>query len=188
MDGMRRFNVAVLGSASALEDSSQGLKAFRVGELVALNRGILLTGGCPGLPHAAVRGAVSVGGTTVAVSPAANRAEHAGIFSYPLNGSIMVFTGMGAKGRNVILVRSSDACIFVGGGMGTLNEFTIAFDDLGSECAIGILVGSGGLVDEFARLASLSGKSPRASVIIESNPDALVEGIFRQLRKEKISA
>jgi uncharacterized protein (TIGR00725 family) len=173
---------AVLGSASADENSPEGMKAFKIGRLVASAGAVLLTGGCPGLPHAAVRGALQSGGLTVAVSPAANKEEHRDRYGYPLDSSVVMFTGMGTKGRNVILVRSSDACIFVGGGMGTLNEFTIAFDDLGPSCCIGIVTGTGGLSDEFTRLAAIIGRVPPARVLAESDPVALMEALLGNFR------
>ncbi len=174
--------IAVLGSGSTSEDSPAGRKAFRIGELVASKAAVLLTGGCGGLPHAAVRGAHTAGGLSVAVSPAMNGPAHVGYYHYPLDSRIMIFTGMGRKGRNVILIRSADACVFLGGGMGTLNEFTIAFDELGSECAIGVLTHSGGLSDELDRIVSLVGSSCAASLILESDPERLVERLFAHIQ------
>jgi len=177
----RQFKVAVLGSANVPKDSAQGRRAFMIGREVASRNGVLLTGGCGGLPHAAALGAKAAAGLTVAVSPAMNREEHQGVYSYPVDSDVILFTGMGRKGRNVILVRSADAAIFVGGGMGTLNEFTIAFDELTSGCGIGILAHSDGLSDELARLATLVGRSPAASLIVESHPEKLVDTLFSYL-------
>jgi predicted Rossmann-fold nucleotide-binding protein len=96
----------------------------------------------------------------------------------------MIFTGMGTKGRNVILVRSADACIFADGGMGTLNEFTIAFDEFDHSRAIGILSGTGGLSNEFARLASLAGRSACAFLVEDSDPNRLVDLLLRHVSRE----
>jgi len=178
---MRQYKVAVLGSAGVEEDSPQGRKAFHIGRFVAERAGILLTGGCPGLPHAAVLGAHAAGGITVAVSPAMNRKEHQALYHYPADSRIIIFTGMGTKGRNIVLVRSADACIFLGGGMGTLNEFTIAFDELSVGCCIGILSHSGGLSDEFSRLAAMVARGSAASIIEDPNPGLLVERVFKHL-------
>ncbi|MCA1960064.1 MAG: LOG family protein [Desulfomonile sp.] len=182
MDPHRLFIFAVLGSSSVSEDSPEGVKAMRVGRLIADRGQVLMTGGCPGLPHAAIRGALEAGGMTIAISPAANREAHVSLYDYPLDAAIHVFTGMGTKGRNVTLVRSADACIFVGGGMGTLNEFTIAFDELGPAHAIGILKGSGGFSGDMARLASLVGRPPKALLVEESNPDTLVDLLLTHCR------
>jgi hypothetical protein len=110
-----------------------------------------------------------------------NREDHEHVYHYPKDSRIIMFIGMGTKGRNVILVRSADACVFVGGGMGTLNEFTIAFDELGPACCIGILTHSEGLADEFSRLAALVGRRPAALLIEESDPTRLVERVFQHL-------
>jgi len=179
----RQFKVAVLGSADVVEDSVQGKRAFAIGREVASRQGALLTGGCGGLPHAAALGAKAAGGLTVAVSPAINRDEHQSVYCYPADSDVILFTGMGPKGRNVILVRSADAAIFIGGGMGTLNEFTIAFDELGAECCIGILAHSSGLSDELARLATLVERSPAASLVVESDTEKLVEILFSHLAR-----
>ncbi len=184
MDPNRAFKIAVLGSASVEEESEPVRKAFRIGQAVARAKGILLTGGCTGLPHAAVKGASSAQGLTVAISPAMNRESHAALYCYPLDSRINLFTGMGTKGRNVILVRSADACVFIGGGIGTLNEFTIAFDELGSSCAIGILSHTGGLSEELERVVSIVGRLPQAALIVESDPESLIERILRHLGEE----
>jgi uncharacterized protein (TIGR00725 family) len=181
MESDRVFKVAVLGSASTSGTSSVWGKAVKIGEAVAARGAVLLTGACQGFPHAAVQGANSAGGLTVGISPATNREDHGLTYGYPLESRIILFTGMGTKGRNVILIRSADACVFVGGGMGTLNEFTISCDDLGPNCAVGILTKTGGFSDEFLHLVSLSGKAPRALLVAESDPEMLVEKLFEHI-------
>ena len=183
MDWEERLKVAVLGAASVAENSEEGQKSFQVGKIIAHRGAALLTGGCPGLPHAAACGARSARGLTVAVSPAMNREEHVRVYGYPLDSEIVLFTGMGTKGRNVVLVRSADACVFIGGGMGTLNEFTIAVADLGRRAAIGILTGTGGLSDELPRLVSLAGQFPRARFVVDADPIRLLQTVFGHLRE-----
>ncbi|MEW6351800.1 MAG: LOG family protein [Thermodesulfobacteriota bacterium] len=173
-----------MGSSSADEDSAAGRRAYMIGRLVAQRGGVIFTGGCAGLPHAAVRGALDAGGTTVAVSPAMNLDDHCDLSMYgcPSDSTITVLTGMGTKGRNVVLVRSADACVFVGGGMGTLNEFTIAYDELPAAAAIGVLLDSGGLSSEYARLATAVQRAPEALLIRDEDPDRLLAAIFDHLR------
>jgi len=175
--------VAVLGSASGKLTEEQHEKAYAVGAAIAQLGGVVLTGACHGLPHDAVRGAKDRNGLTIGISPAAHLEEHIAYYGYPTDGSVLIFTGMGRKGRNVILVRSADACVFVGGGMGTLNEFTIALDELSEKDAIAILVGSGGIADELPKLLAQYGTPPTPFIIHESNPDTLVERIFSPLPK-----
>jgi uncharacterized protein (TIGR00725 family) len=61
----------------------------------------------------------SAGGTTVGLLPGLDRAEGNPYLT------ISDPTGLG-QGRNLLLVRSSDAVIAVGGGFGTLSEIAIA--------------------------------------------------------------
>ncbi len=177
--------IAVLGSASGLLSADQHDKAYAVGAAVARLGGVVLTGACPGLPRDATIGARSSDGLTIGISPAANLDDHISEFGYPTDSSVLIFTGMGRKGRNVILVRSADACIFVGGGMGTLNEFTIALDELGAHEVIGILLDSGGVADELPRLLLEYGSPPEALLIEESEPTRLVERVFAHLAERQ---
>ena len=73
----------------------------------------------PGVMEAVCRGAQSAGGTTVGLLPGLDRAEGNPYLT------ISVPTGLG-QGRNLLLVRSSDAVIAVGGGFGTLSEIALA--------------------------------------------------------------
>ena len=51
---------------------------------------------------------------------------------------LIMYTGSGYSGRNLQLTRTSDAVIVGCGRIGTLNEFTIAFED---NKPIGVLEG-----------------------------------------------
>ncbi len=64
------------------------------------------------------------------ISPFSNAAEHrAQLDEDPALYRPIIFTGQGFKGRNVTLIRSADAVLAMGGGVGTLNELTIAWDE-----------------------------------------------------------
>ncbi len=183
MGSLPKFKIGVMGSAREPEHSLSGKQAYAIGKQTASHGAILLTGGCPGLPHSAVLGAMEHGGMTIAVSPAMNRMNHLNDFGYPVDSETMIFTGMGNKGRNVVLVRSCDACVFVSGGMGTLNEFTIAFDDFCENNVIGILESSGGFSDKYMELAGLSAKKTLATILSDTDPIVLVDSIIEHLVK-----
>jgi predicted Rossmann-fold nucleotide-binding protein len=44
-------------------------KVYRLGEAIAVRDAVLITGGCPGLPYEAVRGAKAKGGLVIGISP-----------------------------------------------------------------------------------------------------------------------
>jgi uncharacterized protein (TIGR00725 family) len=123
-------------------------------------------------------GAHSLNGLSIGVSPASSLDEHVTTYKYPVEADIIMYTGMGTKGRNVVLVRSADACIFIGGRIGTLNEFTIAYDELDSSCAIGILEGTGGFSDELLGLAAGSRKRCAARLVSDKDPNSLISQVL----------
>ena len=108
--------IAVIGTGSA--DESLLKIAEEVGRLIARRDAILICGGLGGVMKAASKGARSEGGTTLGILPQDHKNEANPYIDIP------VATGFG-EGRNVIIARSADALITVGGEYGTLSE--IAF-------------------------------------------------------------
>jgi len=94
-------------------------EAEEVGKLIARNGATLVCGGLGGVMEAASRGAKAEGGLTVGILPQ-NDAREANQFI-----DIPIVTGLGI-GRNVIIARTADALIAVGGEYGTLSEIAFA--------------------------------------------------------------
>ena len=113
---MTKKIIAVIGAGSA--DKSLLKIAEDVGKLIAGRNAILICGGLGGVMEAAAKGARSEGGTAVGILPQDHKNEATPYIDIP------VATGFG-EGRNVIIVRTADAIIAVGGEYGTLSE--IAF-------------------------------------------------------------
>jgi uncharacterized protein (TIGR00725 family) len=113
---MTKKIIAVIGAGSA--DKSILKIAEDVGKLIAGRNAILICGGLGGVMEAAAQGARSEGGTAVGILPQDHKNEANPYIDIP------VATGFG-EGRNVIIVRTADAIIAVGGEYGTLSE--IAF-------------------------------------------------------------
>jgi uncharacterized protein (TIGR00725 family) len=90
-----------------------------LGRRLAEGGAVVVCGGGGGVMEAVCRGARSAGGTTVGLLPGLDRAD-----GNP-HLTVAVPTGMG-QGRNLLLVRSSDALVAVGGGFGTLSEIALA--------------------------------------------------------------
>jgi uncharacterized protein (TIGR00725 family) len=122
-----------------------------LGRAVAEAGCCLLTGACPGLPHEAVLGAKQAGGHVVGISPAASLREHVDVDGSPYREyDVLIFTGLGSMGRELINIRSSDIIVVVGGRSGTLGEFAIAYEE---GKLIGVLTGTDGITDGLAGLA-----------------------------------
>src|SRR4029453_1184166 len=60
--GAMRLTIGVMGSSGGDLSEADLAKAHRLGEAIAACDAVLITGGCPGLPYAAARGAKAKGG------------------------------------------------------------------------------------------------------------------------------
>lgn len=109
--------IAVIGGRDVPEDLLH--EARTVGRLLAEAGAVVITGGLGGVMEAAHRGAKEAGGTTLGILPQ-EETRHANPYV-----DIAVATGFGS-GRNIIIARSADTLIAVGGSYGTLSEIAHA--------------------------------------------------------------
>ena len=63
-----KLMIGVMGSSGGALSPDARQKAYRLGEATAERDTILITGGCPGLPYEAVRGARAKGWLVVGIS------------------------------------------------------------------------------------------------------------------------
>jgi uncharacterized protein (TIGR00725 family) len=109
-----------IGVAGASQpDASLVAEAETLGRLLAEAGATVVCGGGSGVMTAVCRGARAAGGTTVGLLPGGDRSGGNPYLTVALP------TGLG-EGRNVLLVRASDALVAVGGGFGTLSEIALA--------------------------------------------------------------
>ncbi len=169
------MKIAVCGSGFG-ENKQILEKAKEIGREIAKSKNILLTGGGMGYPYAALRGAIVENGRAICYSPASNQEEHINKYGFPFEESAeYIFTKMGIPGRNLPLVQNADAIIIIGGQIGTLNEFTIAF---AYNKKIGVLKGSGKLEEIIPIIAKICDKRGESkNIVYESN----VKGLIKKL-------
>ena len=122
----RPYIIAVIGKSTKDPESPPSPEALRAAELVGANiagaGAILITGGLSGVMEAASRGAKRANGLVIGMLPGF-RKEDANRFV-----DVAITTGMGWM-RNTLTIRAADAVIMISGGIGTLNELTIAYQD-----------------------------------------------------------
>ncbi len=177
-----RIQIGVMGSAGGDISRTELDLAKRVGYRIAQRECVIVTGACPGLPHAAVLGAHEAGGASLGVSPARSREEHVQVFESPLDPyTTIVFTGSGLMGRETHNIHSSDFVLLVGGRSGTLGEFAIAYDE---GKLIGILRDSGGISNDFGAIARLVRKDTGAVLIEDADPERLVDTCLERYLRE----
>ena len=166
-----------MGSASGDIEPGIARACGALGQAIAERGCCLLTGACPGLPHDAVLGAKQAGGHVVGISPASSLKEHVEVFASPYREyDILILTGMGLMGRELINIHSSDIVVVVGGRSGTLGEFAIAYEQ---GKLIGVLQGTGGITTALPALESrLAEKKTGAEVLYDDDPVRLVERLL----------
>jgi hypothetical protein len=114
---IRQPIIAVCGAGQC--DTRLATAAEAVGRGIALAGAVLVCGGLGGVMAAACRGARAAGGLTIGILPGADtRAANPDVL-------IPIATGMG-EARNVIIVRTADVVIAIGGEYGTLSEIALA--------------------------------------------------------------
>jgi uncharacterized protein (TIGR00725 family) len=185
-----KVKVGVMGSANdTLPDGVTDVvrvKAEALGRALAARDVLLLTGATTGLTYIVGRSAREAGAFHLGISPASDEREHAERYNLPLDScDAIIYTGFGLKGRNVVLVRSCDVVLFIGGSIGSLNEFTIAHDE---GRVVGCLTGTGGVADEAERLLQIFPKKTQACVLHGDDPARLLAACleaFEQTRQER---
>lgn len=179
-----KFKICVSGAAETGHCAEGALeKAKELGREIVRRGAILVTGATTGFPFWAAIGAKEGGGISIGLSPASTEREHVEQYQLPVDYmDMIIYTGFGYSGRNLLLTRSADAIIVGCGRMGTLNEFTIAYED---NKPIGILTGTGGTADMIKDIVDRSHRGP-GKVVYDNDPATLVEKVVALIRKEKI--
>jgi len=111
------MNIAVIGDSHCSAEEAK--LAESVGELLAQQGVTVICGGLTGVMEAVCRGAKSKGGLTMGVLPGGDPSMANPWVDIP------VVTGIG-EARNVVVVKSAQAVIAIGGSYGTLSEIAYA--------------------------------------------------------------
>jgi len=180
---MPKYKFCVSGAAETDHCAPDAMeKTKELGAEIVKQGGVLVTGATVGVPFWASLGAKDAGGFSIGISPAVSEIEHIKTYKLPTESfDVIIYTGFDYSGRNLLLTRSADAVIIVCGRIGTLNEFTIAFED---KKPIGILTESGGMADEIKGIVDKSHRGP-GKIVYESDPKLLIEKLIKMIGEEK---
>ncbi len=178
-----KYKICVSGAARTDCCSPDAMdKTKELGRQIVRQGGIVLTGATTGAPYWAAIGAKEEGGISLGFSPAASEVAHVKTYHLPIDYfDMIVYTGFDYSGRNLILTRASDAVILICGRLGTLNEFTIAFED---KKPIGILTGTGGMADEIKEIVA-KGNRGAGKIVYDDDPKKLVARLIEIIKEEK---
>jgi len=109
----KKIFIAVIGGSKCSPQEAE--LAEEVGRELARQGAVLVCGGLGGIMAAACKGASSEGGVTIGILPGGSRQAANPYVQIP------IVTNLG-EARNVVLVKSAEAVIAIGGGYGTLSE------------------------------------------------------------------
>lgn len=180
------YGVVKIGVSGAAETGYTGLEAFEkaklLGQEIARQGAIITTGATTGFPMYAAMGAKDECGFSVGLSPAATEREHVETYKLPLDYmDVIIYTGFGYGGRDLLFIRASDAMIIGPGRIGTYNEFSVAFED---RRPMAVLEGPW-QTDDIIRQIVDSAHRPTKRVFFDSDPKAIVERLIEMVKKDK---
>jgi len=183
MNKNTKYKIGVMGKAGRSKDLPQILikSAKIIGKEIAKQGCILITGACMGVPDIVSKIVSREGGLALGYSPSKNLKEHIEppiSYPYPPKNMELIFTGYGKIGRNVLSIIGCDGVIFIGGGIGTLNEFSIAYHE---GKVIGILEGVEGIAEKVLEMKK-DFKDSGAIIIKDKNPKRLVKKVIEAIK------
>lgn len=177
-----------IGISGAAETGTCGLHALDIakelGRQIIMQGGVLVTGATSGFPLWTSMGAKEQNGVVIGLSPALNSIEHVNTYKLPLEFTdLIIYTGFGFAGRDILFARSSDAMIFGCGRIGTIHEFTIAYED---GKPIGILDGGWDTDETIRDILNRSGR-PSDMIVFEKDPAILIKKVLALVAENRIA-
>ncbi len=180
-----RIKICVSGAAETGHCGVGALdKAKELGREIARQGAVLVTGVTTGFPLWAAMGAKEAGGISIGISPATSEKEHVNVYKLPIDYmDLIIYTGFGFAGRDILLTRTSDAVICGCGRIGTIHEFTIAFED---NKPIGIFEGPWEMGKELKDITEKSHRD-NPKIVSGEDPKKLLEDIIVLVKKDKVA-
>jgi len=178
-----KYKICISGAAETGLCAVDALeKAEQMGRMIAEAGLVLVTGATTGIPYWAAKGAKEAGGIVIGLSPAVSELAHIKSYHLPVDyHDLIIYTGFDYSGRNLLLTRSADAVITICGRMGTLNEFTIAFED---KKPVGVLTGTGGMADSLKDIVDKAHRGP-GKTVFDPDPKKLLEKLLLLIDETK---
>ncbi len=182
--GHSQIKICVSGAA---ETGNCGIGALdlakELGREIARQGAILVTGATTGFPLWAAMGVKEEGGISIGISPASSEREHVDTYKLPIDYmDLIIYTGFGYPGRDILLTRTADAVVCGCGRIGTIHEFTVAFED---GKPIGIFEGPWDMGAELEEIMQ-KGHRPNAKIATGKDPKKLLQDIIALVKKDKV--
>lgn len=179
------YKIGVSGAADVSYLTQEACElAKELGREIARQNAVMLSGATTGFPYWTATGCKEARGVSIGFSPAESPREHAGIYRLPMDYmDLIIYTGFGYNGRDLLFTRSADAVIIGPGRIGTIHEFTISYED---QKPIGILEAPGIWdTDEVIRMIMSKSHRVNKKVIFDKDPKVLVERLKKMIDEDR---
>ncbi|MCA9352883.1 hypothetical protein KC901_01745 [Patescibacteria group bacterium] len=184
-DHSQKIAISVYGARDTYDKSFDTLEAAeKLGDIIAQHDCTVTLPATTGFPFWVAKGAYNAGAHVVGFSPAAHEREHVEVYNLPIEYMHMIiYSGFGYAGSDLLLSRSSDAIIFGYGGLETVHEFWVAFQE---NKPIGILKGEWD-TDEilFNLLRGHEEHFDHNRIIFDDDPNRLIEQLIKRAKENK---
>jgi len=182
-------NTIIISVSGARESDHCGLNALQtgkeLGEVLAKHNCTVTCGAVTGFPLWVAKGAKQSGANVIAFSPAVNQDEHMNVYRMPEPSeffNLVVYTGFGFSGSDLLMTRSSDAVIFGCGRVGTVHEFTLAFAE---GKIIGVLEGDWASDELIKDILRADIARQHDTIVFDKDPNRLVEQVIKKVKDQK---
>lgn len=182
--GHRKIKICISGAAETGHCGINALElAKELGREIARSGAVLVTGATTGFPLWSAMGCKEAGGISIGISPAASEREHVEVYKLPIDYmDLIIYTGFGYPGRDILLTRSADAVVLGCGRVGTIHEFTVAFED---GKPMGVLEGEWETDEELKEILA-KGHRPNPKIIFGPDPKKLIQDVIEMVKKDKV--
>ncbi|MDP8262012.1 MAG: TIGR00725 family protein [Candidatus Ancaeobacter aquaticus] len=157
---MRKKRIGIIGANQCSHEI--GKIAYEVGRHIAKKNAILVCGGLGGVMEEACKGAKKENGMTIGILPGGNPDTANPYVDVPIVTSLNY-------ARNILVVRTSEVLIAVGGRYGTLTEIAFALNV--GHPVVGIKTWDLNKIDH------------NKGIVIETNPEAAVAKALSLIKK-----
>lgn len=180
-----KITIAISGTAdTSFLGQAELDESLKIGAEVARQGAALVSGATTGIPLWAAKGCKEAGGLSIGLSPALSKEEHVEKWKLPTDFmDVIMYVGGGYAYRDVVMVRSADAMAIGPGRIGTLHEFTTAFED---NKPIGILTGPWDTDDEIKMILEKSHRAgDNKKIIYDADPSKLVRRLVELVKIDR---
>ncbi|PAE18287.1 TIGR00725 family protein [Robertmurraya siralis] len=173
------YKIGIIGSSYDILENEEihGLqeKCYELGIKLAKSNAVIFSGGDNGLCTDVLKGVYDAGGLSIELLPDEYQDPQKNSYS-----TIQINTGLGYGIRDILLIRSVEGVISIGGGAGTLGELAYAYN---SRKPIIAIKNSGGWSDKLNNQYI----DNRRKILIDSldSVDQVIESLLNKIKKKR---